>query len=82
MELVSPQFVTLNKKKERIINYVNSTDPTSDESKFKSMKSSIYEELDRQKTVRVPVSRTSCTKQVKFFFFLFFYFFNALRMEK
>ncbi|OWK06919.1 hypothetical protein Celaphus_00018622, partial [Cervus elaphus hippelaphus] len=72
----------IKKNKERIINYANSSDPTSGVSKRKSMKSSTYEELDRvmiewfnqQKTDGIPVSGTICAKQAKFFF-------DALGME-
>ncbi|XP_004590685.2 tigger transposable element-derived protein 2 [Ochotona princeps] len=72
----------IKKNKERIINYANSSDPTSGLSKRKSMKSSTYEELDRvmiewfnqQKTDGIPVSGTICAKQAKFFF-------DALGME-
>lgn len=72
----------IKKNRERIINYANSSDPTSGVSKRKSMKSSTYEELDRvmiewfnqQKTDGIPVSGTICAKQAKFFF-------DALGME-
>ncbi|XP_004703486.1 tigger transposable element-derived protein 2 [Echinops telfairi] len=72
----------IKKNKDRIINYANSSDPTSGVSKRKSMKSSTYEELDRvmiewfnqQKTDGIPVSGTICAKQAKFFF-------DALGME-
>ncbi|KAM4834142.1 tigger transposable element-derived protein 2 [Thomomys bottae] len=72
----------IKKNKERIINYANSSHPTSGISKRKSMKSSTYEELDRvmiewfnqQQMDGVPVSGTICAKQARFFF-------DALGME-
>uniref|UniRef100_H3ABR8 HTH CENPB-type domain-containing protein n=1 Tax=Latimeria chalumnae TaxID=7897 RepID=H3ABR8_LATCH len=72
----------IKKNKEKILTYASSLDSTSGLSKRKSMKLSMYEELDgamlewfhQQRAEGTPISGPICAKQAKFFF-------DALGME-